>query len=932
MRTVIRSLTIAIVALALAFAWLTPGTARATGSPTAAVDPPAGIARTGSEAAPSVPTSTNGAPRSIPGLANWKPSKATPYRFSRATAFVATGPASDVSAQAAKDLQAVLGFEIVDRPGRASGNDIALRLDPEATNLAAEGYTITVGDGISITARTETGLYWGTRTVMQWATLAGTGKSIPAGSATDIPKYRERGVGICACQIQVSVEYVERAIEEMSYYKLNQLWMETKVASTAYPKANFWGYFTRAQAERISAFAKRHHVQIVAEVNSPGHMSPWLYKYPELQLTNEAGEAQPDRLDITKPEALKMVTTLFDEYMTSFDTPYWHMGADEYMLGSGYAQYPQIAAYAKKKFGPTATPQDAFVDFINQVDEHVRSKGKRLRIWNDGIPATPNVVKLNPDIIVEHWIGSGRTPANLLADGHDLMNASQSLYFVRGSYSPNVSRLWADHWTPLNFSGQTVSASAGPGTVLGAKLSVWPDNGAGDTENTMEAKVHDTLRFLAQTTWGSERPVTSYDAFRALGDDLGNGPAWQNVDYRPVAGGTYTITAPGGASLNAPAKASDPVTAGANTTQNWTLKPTSDGYYTVSTGAGRCLDVVGTGTRLWLGVPTTAGIAPQATACDARRNLQKWWLRKVAGGYTLTNAIVLLPLHVDGSSVTQELPDRRPATTWQVKEAGVALSVDSLPMLVTGKKTTVDATLTNVSSGKVTDATVTIDGPAGWSVSSSPDSISELAPGESAKITLTIVPGAGKVGDVPLQVVSTWHQRGSTYTRSSPVTATTSCTADPQSPRSVLWVDSEETVGDDSPGRYAVDGDPATFWGTAWSSGDAPLPHEIATDLGAAQSVCGVHVLPRQGTNPGAVNGQIAKYAVFMTDDPAVANSHDVSAWGDPVATGTFPSGFQRKFAAFAKPVTGRYLMVQALSEQNGKPWTTIAELTVDAA
>lgn len=160
----------------------------------------------------------------------------------------------------------------------------------------------------------------------------------------------------------------------------------------------------------------------------------------------------------------------------------------------------------------------------------------------------------------------------------------------------------------------------------------------------------------------------------------------------------------------------------------------------------------------------------------------------------------------------------------------------------------------------------------------------------------------------------------------------TSCTAEPESPKSLLWVDSEETSGDDSPGRYAIDGDASTFWGTGWSAGDVPLPHEIAVDLGSRRSVCGIHLLPRQGTNPGAVNGQIAKYAVYATDDPDVALSHDVTAWGRPVATGTLPSGFQPKFAAFPKPVTARYLMVQALSEQNGKPWTTIAELTVDAA
>jgi hexosaminidase len=67
------------------------------------------------------------------------------------------------------------------------------------------------------------------------------------------------------------------------------------------------------------------------------------------------------------------------------------MGADEYMLGSDFAKYPQMLRYAQDKYGPNATPQDAYVDFINRVHAYAAGKGVGLRIWNDGLTGANTV-------------------------------------------------------------------------------------------------------------------------------------------------------------------------------------------------------------------------------------------------------------------------------------------------------------------------------------------------------------------------------------------------------------------------------------------------------------------------------------------------------------------------------------------------------------
>ncbi len=132
----------------------------------------------------------------------------------------------------------------------------------------------------------------------------------------------------------------------------------------------------------------------------------------------------------------------------------------------------------------------------------------------------------------------------------------------------------------------------------------------------------------------------------------------------------------------------------------------------------------------------------------------------------------------------------------------------------------------------------------------------------------------------------------------------------------VVSVDSEEP--DEGAAVHAIDGDPATYWHTAWS-GDAPAhPHEITLDIGVEQSLVGLAYLPRQGGNP---NGRIAEYEVYV--------SRDGQSWGPPVATGRFPNVDEMQRVFFSAPATARFLRLRALSEVNGNRWTSVAELSV---
>src|SRR4029453_13399949 len=139
----------------------------------------------------------------------------------------------------------------------------------------------------------------------------------------------------------------------------------------------------------------------------------------------------------------------------------------------------------------------------------------------------------------------------------------------------------------------------------------------------------------------------------------------------------------------------------------------------------------------------------------------------------------------------------------------------------------------------------------------------------------------------------------------------------PQQQFRVVSVDSQELIGQNGAGTNVIDGNPATFWHTEWSQRTAPLPHTLVLDLGGQYQVGGFAYLPRQD---GDSNGTMAGYEFYV--------SPDGTTWGPAVATGTLAANTSEKTVGFTAK-TGRYVRLVAVSEINGQPWTSAAELNV---
>ncbi|MDA8105735.1 MAG: putative Ig domain-containing protein [Nitrospiraceae bacterium] len=134
---------------------------------------------------------------------------------------------------------------------------------------------------------------------------------------------------------------------------------------------------------------------------------------------------------------------------------------------------------------------------------------------------------------------------------------------------------------------------------------------------------------------------------------------------------------------------------------------------------------------------------------------------------------------------------------------------------------------------------------------------------------------------------------------------------------SLKSVDSQERTCEDGAAVNSFDGNNATFWHTQWCGGNPPPPHEIQINLGASYSIGGFRYLPRQD---GSANGRVGQYEFYVSSDGV--------NWGSAVAAGTFANTATEKEVRFTA-TAGRYVRLKALTEVNGNPWTSMAEINV---
>ncbi|MEU7529939.1 family 20 glycosylhydrolase [Saccharothrix sp. NPDC042600] len=477
---------------------------------------------------PALAQAANPKPQTIPALREWTGGTGD-FTFAD-TARIVRDPALATTAGVfADDLTARFGRPVAQVDGGARAGDVVLRLGSTDTALGEEGYALSVTDRVVVTARTDAGAFYGTRTVLQ---LLKQRTTIPRGTARDWPLKRERGLMVDNGRKYFTPQWLADHVKELAYLKLNYLHLHLtdnlgfRIESEKHPEYVSAQHLTKQQVRDLIALAAKYKITVVPEFDAPGHMDAILAKHPDLKLVSSGGTVNHGFIDLSKPAAYTLIKDIYDEYLPLFPAPYFHIGADEYV--TDYAAYPQLLTHARANYGSTANAKDTYLGFVNWANGIVRAAGKTTRAWNDGLHGG-SAVRVNPNIVIEFWYDYGLSPQQHVDNGHLISNESwDPTYYVLyngGVGRPNTT--WGyETWNTNVFQGGQTLNAASQTRNLGSKIHVWCDYPAGETEAQIASGIRDPLRMLAQQTWGSPKPVPTWSAFTSVIASVGRNPAW----------------------------------------------------------------------------------------------------------------------------------------------------------------------------------------------------------------------------------------------------------------------------------------------------------------------------------------------------------------------------------------------------------------------
>ncbi|MFI0373009.1 family 20 glycosylhydrolase [Actinomadura sp. 1N219] len=494
---------------------------------------------------PPTPSGPSAAPVTVPALQEWRPG-GRDFVLKRGAVQVQVDPRhagqlADDARTFAEDLESLSGREVVvrvtpPRPGEGPGV-LRMTLDRSLSGRGPETSRIAVDGDVTISGPTSAGVFSGTRSVLQ---MLRQGDRIPGGVADDWPGYAERSLMVDNGRKYFTPAWARREIRELSYLKYNQFrWHIAdnagfRIQSDSHPEVVSPEHWTKREVRDLLAYAKKYHIEVIPEIDMPGHMQYALRTHPELQIVDADGNRNANNLDPTDPAARTFAKEILDELVPLFPGRYFHTGGDEYT--SDWTRYPVLTKWAQEKYGPDANSQDAVLDFTNFLDSIITSHGKTMRIWNDGGQGGAKV-RANRNIVLEYWSSQhgGVLAQEFLDQGFRIVNANRDvLYDVPGA-TPTWNNLDPrkifDTWDMTRYHdwiGPNTTQPHAKG-VLGGQLHVWNDSPSAATEEQEAGRLDMPLRAMSQKLW--ESPLTGgWDALAARAFAVGKEPQWKLLD------------------------------------------------------------------------------------------------------------------------------------------------------------------------------------------------------------------------------------------------------------------------------------------------------------------------------------------------------------------------------------------------------------------
>lgn len=454
------------------------------------------------------------------------------FKLNKNTVLVAQGEElQKVVEFVAEKMRTSTGLPLKVEADHAGDNSIIVSVDPSIMENY-EGYTLqSDAKNVTITGASLQGAYYGLQTMLQLLPaeiespklVSNIAWEIPSVEVTDYPRFHYRGFLMEPSRHFATVEDVKKHLDVLSMLKINKMhWHLTedqgwRIEIKKYPKLTEVGsvrdngdgtkygpyFYTQEEVKEIVAYAQERFIEVIPEIELPGHALAALTAYPELacfpkkfQVRNVWG-VEDDVYCAGKEEVFQFLEDVLSEVIPLFPSKYFHIGGDE-CPKKRWAKCPLCQKRMRQNGLKDEHELQSY--FVQRIGKFLEGHGKAMIGWDEILEGG-----LAPSAIVMSWRGEDGGIAAANMDHEVIMTpGSGGLYIDHYQGDPKIEPVAIGGYSTLekvysyNPLPEALDASKHH-YVLGAQANLW-------AEYLYDSKKREYMAYprtiaLAEVTW-----------------------------------------------------------------------------------------------------------------------------------------------------------------------------------------------------------------------------------------------------------------------------------------------------------------------------------------------------------------------------------------------------------------------------------------------
>lgn len=388
-----------------------------------------------------------------------------------------------------------------------------------------ESYDLIIkNDVIQIKANSEVGLFRGFTTLRQMipnsCEYGGcvSGFFLPEVLVSDSPEFEHRGLLLDCCRHFMEVEFIKKMIDNLALHKMNVLhWHLTedqgwRIEIDAFPKlteVGAWrteldgtkhgGFYSKEEIREIITYASARHVEVIPEIELPGHSQAALAAYPYLGCTGEQLEVA-NRWGVFKDiycagndSTILFLKQVLTEVCELFPSSRIHIGGDE---------APKVRWHSCDKCQNRIAEQGLNDEhelqtwFIEEIGLFLESKGKTIIGWDEILEGG-----LPDGAVVQSWRGMSGASQAIELGSDVIVSPTSHCYLDYPLSSTDLKKVYSFNPRP-----ETV----GDGRVLGGECNMWTEH---TPQHLVESMVFPRAIGLSEVLWSGPEFTGASDAY-----------------------------------------------------------------------------------------------------------------------------------------------------------------------------------------------------------------------------------------------------------------------------------------------------------------------------------------------------------------------------------------------------------------------------------